>query len=236
MRINKIAALILSAAMAMGSTALAANFEDTRNHWAEYTIDKLVSEGIVEGESETKFNPDGTVTRAEFLKMAMNTVGIPAVEFRNGECLEITENVWYSGYVQSALDKGLIPENMITAYKVRVESQVEDDGTVSSKVIYSGAFNPTLEITREEMAYIIQSLYQYTLNASTMKKLEASDKKLSFSDAYDISDWAVTGVKIAVAQGFVEGMEDGTFKPQDTATRAQAATIVSRVLDHKNIE
>ena len=45
--------------------------------------------------------------------MALGTVGIADVPYRSGECLDVTASDWYGGCVQSALDKGLIPENMI---------------------------------------------------------------------------------------------------------------------------
>ena len=53
-------------------------------------------------------------------------------------------------------------------------------------------------------------------------------KKLSNSRA-DIGDWAKASVKLAVANGFIEGMENNCFNPKSAATRAQAATIILRV-------
>ncbi len=90
---------------------------------------KLADKDIIHGVSDTEFNPDGTVTRAEFLKMALGTVGIADVPYRSGECLDVTASDWYGGCVQSALDKGLIPENMIGNYAAKIT-----DG----KAIYSG--------------------------------------------------------------------------------------------------
>ena len=47
-------------------------FTDIQGHWAEDVIKTLAENDKVSGVGDGKFNPDGTVTRAEFLKMAMD--------------------------------------------------------------------------------------------------------------------------------------------------------------------
>ena len=73
-------------------------------------------------------------------------------------------------------------------------------------------------------------MYQYVLNANTMKGL-AEKTDLSFTDDSEISEWAKSGVRLAAANGFINGMEDGSFQPKSTATRAQAAAVISRVIE-----
>lgn len=226
MKFKKYIALALVTFMLPASSAFAADFTDIKGHWAEEIITDLADKGIVKGYTENKFAPDGTVTRAEFLKMAMEITGIKTVPYRYGECLEAKSSDWFAPYLQSALDKGIIPDNMITAYNVKVVKN--NDGT--TKAVYSGAFNGNLAITREEMAVIAQYTYQYTRNANTMKDM-ADSTDLTFTDVNDISGWAYETVKLAAAQGFIGGMDDGTFAPKATATRAQAATIISRMMN-----
>lgn len=226
MRFKKYTALVLAIAMFSSATAFAASFTDIKGHWAEEIITELAGKGIIKGYTENTFAPDGMVTRAEFLKMAMEITGIKTVPYRYEECLEATSADWFAPYLQSALDKGIIPDNMITGYNVKVVKNA--DGTTNA--VYEGAFNGNLSITREEMAVIAQYTYQYTRNANTMKDMaESSD--LTFTDVDDISGWAYETVKLAAAQGFIGGMDDGTFMPKATATRAQAATIISRMMN-----
>lgn len=225
MRIKKIAALVLAVATLTASSAYAAYFADIRGHWAEDIVLELADRKIVNGVSPNIFNPEGTVTRAEFLKMSMEVMGIGTVPMRYGECLEARNTDWFAPYLQSALDKGLIPENMIAGYNLQITKK--SDGTL--KTMYSGAFNGNISITREEMAVLAQYMYQYTLNASTMQGMQES-KDMNFSDADSISGWAYRAVKLAYSQGFIDGMGDGTFSPQSTATRAQAATIIGRMI------
>lgn len=219
----KIKKIIIPAILAVGlltTAAQAANFTDTRGHWAEEIINRLADADVVHGISDTQFNPDGTVTRAEFLKMAMGAVGIDDVAARSGECLDVKGTEWYAPCVQSALDKGLIPDKMIDGYN----AEVTENG-----VKYTGAFNAETPIKREEMAYIAQVMYQYNIGAESRALKKSED--LYFSDVRMISLWALDGVRLAYTNGLISGMDDGTFAPQSTATRAQAATIISNLLN-----
>lgn len=230
MRIKKLAAAVLAAAVTTTSSAYAVSFTDIWGHWAEKIIISLADSGIINGITPTEFVPEGTVTRAEFLKMAMETSGIEPVDFREGECLDAVSGDWFCGYMQSALDKGLIPAEMIGGCVIRVVSETDEEGNVVSKAVYTGAFGGNTPITREEMAVITQNTYQYSLNANTMRDMN-TDFETEFTDIADISEWALQSVKLACAQGFIEGMDDGSFAPTATATRAQSAAIISRVMD-----
>ena len=213
--------------MSVSMSAYSADFRDTKGHWAEHTINRLANMGIVNGISASEFNPDGIVTRAEYLKMMMNLAGIATVPARDGDCLEVKSDEWYADYLQSALDKGLIPKEMIASYKVSI--QTEDE---SATVHYSGAFNGELPIEREQMAALTMHLHQYSLNADNVKIMSTSD--ITFTDIDAISVWAQPSVKLAVAYGFIEGMDDGSFQPRETATRAQAVTLLGRIIDKSN--
>lgn len=78
-------------------------------------------------------------------------------------------------------------------------------------------------ITREEMASVVTK-------AAVYKAVEATAVETSFTDNDAISTWAVEDVKTAVSLGIVKGMDDNSFQPQAGATRAQAATMMSRLL------
>lgn len=221
---------IVAAVMLFTSTAQAVNFTDIANHWAKDSIITLAERGVVNGVTDTEFMPDGEVTRAQYLKMIMEATGVPAKPMREGECLDGRSTDWYSVYLQGALDCGLIPKDMITGYSESVDYVVDKDGNATyTKVTYKGAFNGNLPIKREEMAVLTQYMYQYTRTILTNKKTETA-KTIDFADAGKISEWAKTSVNQAVANGFMDGMDDNMFNPESTATRAQAATVILRVI------
>ncbi|MGN0163378.1 MAG: S-layer homology domain-containing protein [Candidatus Ornithomonoglobus sp.] len=228
---KKIITTVLTAAMLTASTVFAADFSDTKGHWAEEAISALAEKGIVDGITDTEFNPDGEVTRAQYLKMIMEATGMETAPYRAGECLEATEKDWYAPYLQRALDCGLIPEAMIAGFKQNVEYEVDENGkATTSKVVYSGAFNGGLPISREEMAALTQYFYQYTRTVKTNVKNDISETE-DFNDQLSISEWAENSVRLAVANGFIEGMDNNIFSPKSSTTRAQAATVILRVIN-----
>ncbi len=81
------------------------------------------------------------------------------------------------------------------------------------------------DITREEMATIVAAAAVY--KGVDVSAVTAAD----VTDADAISDWAVDGVNIAASLGIVTGFETGDFRPAEGATRAQAATMMSRLAD-----
>ena len=224
MKLKRLTAAVILSSIAIASTVSAADFADTKGHWAENIINKLADAGVVHGISDTEFNPDGTVTRAEFFKMALGAADIEETEYRKGECLDVIASDWFAPCVQSALDRGLIPEGMISDYSVEIV-----EGEDGSKAVYGGQFNGNTPIKREEMAYITQSVYQYSLGEGSLANLE-TPVDIPFDDVNRVSLWALDGVRHAYTNGLILGMEDGTFRPQDTATRAQAAVIISILL------
>jgi minor extracellular serine protease Vpr len=78
-------------------------------------------------------------------------------------------------------------------------------------------------LTREEAALIIAK----ALGAD----LTVAKTPLSFKDADSIAAEARNAVAYAVTKGYLKGVTADNFNPQGTLTRAQAATILSRVLE-----
>ena len=220
-----------AAAVLLGQSAYAAEFSDTSGHWAQRDINRLSDMGIINGMGDGSFYPEGDVTRAQYLKMMMEAMDIPTVEYRAGECLDAAAADWYGPYLQSALDKGLIPQEMIVGYKAIVDIERDENGaSAGASVKYSGAFNGNVAITREEAAYMTMALCQYSLNANTMTKLNDVDKELRFTDEQEISAWAIPSVWLAASNGIINGMGDGSFRPLGTTTRAQAAVMINRLM------
>lgn len=84
--------------------------------------------------------------------------------------------------------------------------------------IGDGRFDPNRPITRAEFCVIAT---RFAKVVSTVKN--------PFSDI-NAQDWYYTAVTTAASYDWVTGMGDGTFRPYDVITRAQAATIINRML------
>lgn len=82
-----------------------------------------------------------------------------------------------------------------------------------------GMFDPNSNITRGQFAAI----------ATRFAKAVSGVTESPFSDVSS-SDWYFSSVVTAVSYGWIQGYSNGAFGPQDDVTRAQAATIVNRML------
>lgn len=207
-------------------------FIDISGHWAEKEIKLAQENEFVNGNGEGRFNPDAEVTRAEFLKMAMNAAGIPGHGYRAGECLEAGRDDWYSSYLQSALDKGLIPDAMLdsmveTEVRTLAEATAEKDAVIVDVANYKCGFKANMPITREEMAVIAMNCLSHVAK-SMDKKLEKPNSMLNIADP-DISFAYQNKVKEAYAYGLIDGAEGSSFAPKDNVTRAQAAAVINRI-------
>ncbi|MEI2398727.1 Ig-like domain-containing protein [Paenibacillus phytohabitans] len=80
-----------------------------------------------------------------------------------------------------------------------------------------GSFKPNQTITRAEMATILSRLVT-----------NGQGNAVSFSDI--AGHWAQAAVETTAKAGMITGYEDGTFRPNQTLTRAEAVTIVNRAL------
>ena len=52
---------------------------------------------------------------------------------------------------------------------------------------------------------------------------------MPFDDTDNISNWATDYIKKAVELNIISGFEDNTFRPKETATRAQAAVMLDKL-------
>lgn len=85
-----------------------------------------------------------------------------------------------------------------------------------------GTFRPNAPITRAEFAKIAVSFAQ--TNGSAV---------YSYFTDVKTTDWFAPYVTTAKDSGLIEGYSDGSFKPENRITRAEACAIVNRVLGRK---
>ncbi len=80
-----------------------------------------------------------------------------------------------------------------------------------------GTFRPNAPITRAEMSKII----------ALFAKLDKTTDR--FSDI--AGHWAEAYIKLAAGNGWIEGYPDGSFRPNQSITRAETVTMINRVLE-----
>lgn len=175
--------------------------EDAWYH--DYVYD-LVYRGVVNGMTATTYEPEGKLTRAQFVKLlACSLADAETLKTYEGQHpFKDSEGHWAEAYIAWAKDKGIV------------------EGVSATE------FDPEAPITREQMATIFG---RYALKQGI--ELPKSDNAAgSFPDADKISEYAREFVELMRIAGILNGYEDGTFRPQGNATRAEAAKLFSLFL------
>lgn len=175
--------------------------EDAWYH--DYVYD-LVYRGVVNGMTATTYEPEGKLTRAQFVKLlACSLEEAETLKTYEGQHpFKDSEGHWAEAYIAWAKDKGIV------------------EGVSATE------FDPEAPITREQMATIFG---RYALKQGI--ELPKSDNAAgSFPDADKISEYAREFVELMRIAGILNGYEDGTFRPQGNATRAEAAKLFSLFL------
>lgn len=180
-------------------------FADTVGHWASKEIDELVRRGIVKGISATEFAPNKTVSRAELSAMFAR-----ALDLKPGgstSFLDVADNMWYTDDIAAASQAGLIK------------------GYAGNK------FEPMKSITRQETAVIMMRVLE--LEGKSIKLSDTADHILAkYKDAAQVSKWSQEALAISIQAGLMQGTPDHKLHPNGNLTRAEAAVLLTRLLQH----
>lgn len=177
-------------------------FSDLANFaWAETEVEILAGKGIINGKAEGIFDPAADITRAEFAALLTRMLKLTAKDAEM-PFTDVPSDSWYREEVAKAYANGIVSGKSATE------------------------FDPNGKITRQEMAAMIARVL-------TRQGYKAADKAelAVFSDKEKVASWAEAAVAMAVREGIVNGMGDGTFAPQANASRAQAAVMLYRLFN-----
>ena len=175
-------------------------FTDTTGHWAKQDIDLLASKLLIQGTDTYSYSPDQAITRAEFAALLVRSLGLQASGWA-ASFTDVASGVWYAEAVAAAAGAGLI------------------------EGFDNGEFRPGANISREEMAVMAARAARYA-GVDTI----LSTQPAGYIDSSIVSGWAQTSMAWATEKGIIQGTDAQRLAPQDTATRAQSATILKRVL------
>lgn len=100
------ASLLAFSAFPFGASAEQAFSDLPTEHWAYANVQTLVSEGTIRGYEDGSFRPNGTVTRAEFVKMIGKGETRYSTDFN-----DVASNHWAYEYVMTS---GLVPDGSVS--------------------------------------------------------------------------------------------------------------------------
>ncbi|MEK3883014.1 cadherin-like beta sandwich domain-containing protein [Paenibacillus sp. PL2-23] len=180
------------------------SFSDMNGHWAKSVVESMASRLIVNGKSEQRFDPNGSITRAEFASMAVRALGLPSLSGA-ASFKDVSVDAWYEPAVSAAARYGLI-----TGYQ---------DGT----------FRPQGLITRAEALVILGRAWKLA-GMPEAAEAEAATLLQAAPDRAAIPVWAEQAIASALHAGIASGYQDGSLKPNRSVSRAETAQLLSNVL------
>ena len=188
----------MAAAFIPVSAVYAAYTDVQTDAWYYDAVTVSTAEGWFSGYEDGTFAPEGTITRAEAMKVLLTyKFGEKLPEAEKNTYKDVAENAWYKDYVSvnGALD--IIPSD-------------KDN------------FRPEEKITREDAMYGLISVLGFDMMSADLSRLDG------FGDSEEIAFGKRQAVAMAVEKGFVGGYEDDTIRPDGSITRAEFAAIMQR--------
>lgn len=178
-------------------------FEDMRSHWAKDDVVYMYNRGYIKGTDEKTFTPERTVTRAEIAVIIARILDLKPKKKYTDKFDDVKAEEWYTESIQAVCDSGIMSGN-------------------------GKSFNPNADITREELAKVAVCGYLAAKN----KEMNYSSE-LVYADSDEISAWAKDYVINARILGIMNGNPENKFMPHSTATRAEAAATLKRMINAK---
>lgn len=183
-------------------------FADIVSHKDKTAIETLASRGIINGKTENSFEPESTMTRAEFATIIARGLGLPKKS--NAVFKDVTTNDWFYNYVGTAYAYGII------------------------KGVTENEFNPNGTITREEAAVMVTRAALLCGMDTKMDTSFVRDVLAQFPDYIKVSEWSKSSLAFCYNEKILDDsvME---IKPKEVVTRAEIASMLYNTLTSANL-
>ena len=166
--------------------------------WYAESINYVHENGLMNGISETTFEPETSITRGMIVTIIYRLEGSPNVD-GTLTFFDVNESYYYR-------------DPIIWAAENEIVNGIDNEH-----------FAPDSVITREQFATII---YRYSKYKNLDMAFDVNLEK--YEDAYLISDYAKDAMSWVNDKNLITGVTSTTLVPQGVASRAQAATIFMR--------
>lgn len=178
-------------------------FADLKGHKDKTAIEALAARGIINGKTENSFEPNNTMTRAEFATIIARGLGLP--QKNDSAFKDVTTNDWFYDYVNSAYAYGII------------------------KGVSANSFNPSGTITREEAAVMVSRAAKLCGMDTGMDTLEVRDVLAQFLDYTNAASWSQSSLAFCYNEGILEDTVID-IEPKEAVKRSEIASILYNML------
>lgn len=168
--------------------------------WAIDSINALASQGIIKGRSETEFDPDAYITRAD------NTVLLLRVLGKTADFTDNFDDVYPGTYYYNEI-------GMAKALGIATG-------------VGNNLFDPEQKIQRQDMATLA---YRVLSQEKLLTAIPNTAILNQFSDKNAMYFYAQQPIAACVEAGLMSGYGDGTINPRGYATRLEVALFIHRI-------
>ena len=178
-------------------------FGDIAGHANQAAIESLAARGIITGKGSGKFDPDATMTRAEFAAIIVRALGLTPQT--SNAFTDVAPSQWYAPYIGTAHAYGII------------------------NGVGGGKFNPGGTITRQEAAAMVARSAKLCGMDTALSEGEQRDILAPFADYMTVSSWARESMAFCYGAGILDG-SDLNVNPTRPILRCEIAQMLYNLL------
>lgn len=183
-------------------------FADIQGHANQTAIESMAARGIINGKSETSFDPNANMTRAEFAVIAVRALGLTPKT--NSAFTDVTADKWYAPYIG-------------TAYTYKLVSGVGNN-----------QFNPNGTITHQEAAVMVANAAKLCGMDTTMDNAAVRDMLAQFSDYVQTAEWARPSLAFCYNHDILD-QSALNIEPKTAIKRCEIAQMFYNLLHTANL-
>lgn len=177
-------------------------------HKNQLAIESLASRGIINGKTENTFDPDATMTRAEFATIIVQSLGLKPLA--NDKFTDVSSEDWYAPYIGTANSYGIVNGNTDTT------------------------FNPNGTITKQEAAAMVARGAKLCGIDTEIESGAIRDVLSQFVDYVQTDDWARESLAFCY-QADILDQSELEIGPHSLIIRSEIAQMIFNMLGIANL-
>ena len=183
-------------------------FGDIKDSSNKAAIEALASREIINGMNEKEFQPDATMTRAQYATIVVKALGLSPKA--NSKFKDVASNAWYAAYVGTANTYGIV------------------------NGISDNEFNPSGTITRQEAAVMTIRAAKLCGLDTAMSDAECDDVLCDYMDYRTIASWAKESMAFCYWHEILDTSALNA-EPTREILRGEVAEMLYRMLQLANL-
>lgn len=183
-------------------------FTDIQNHAERSVIEALASRGIINGKTGISFDPNATMTRAEFATIIVRGLGLPRGEVQ--QFRDVPSGIWHAPFVGSAYTYGIV------------------NGKAAD------IFDPNGTITRQEAAVMVARAARLCGLDTARSETEIRNMLAQFSDYRTVAIWASEGMAFCYDADILD-QSALEIEPNRAILRCEIARMLYNLLERAQL-